>query len=212
MNRAHRPPADGLVNVGLGLLAATAVLAELLRLAGTLAAWASGADQPDVGVAAALGVLADPLDPATALDAPGLHPIVYWLAVTLLLAVLAAAGWGVWRMVTDRTKRADPRRLAGTATTGDIARTASAKTLFKHAGTLRPSLTSGYRTSRDPLWTRHRGIASAGVSSSAGLAVLELAVDGGIDLLGTQQLDRVHRDGTGCGDSQARCRSGLVVG
>jgi hypothetical protein len=76
MNRAHRPPADGLVNVGLGLLAATAVLAELLRLAGTLAAWASGADQPDVGVAAALGVLADPLDPATALDAPGLHPIV----------------------------------------------------------------------------------------------------------------------------------------
>ena len=75
MNRTHRPPADGLVNVGLGLLAATAVLAWLLRLGGTLAAWATGADQPGVDVAAALGVLATPLDPSTALDAPGLHPI-----------------------------------------------------------------------------------------------------------------------------------------
>jgi type IV secretion system protein VirD4 len=141
MNRAHRPPADGLVNVGLGLLVATAVLAGLLRLAGTLTAWTTGADQPDVDVAAALGVLADPLDPATALDAPGLHPIVYCLAVALLVAVLVAAGWSVWRLVTDRSAPADPRRLAGTATTGDIARTASTKTLLKHAGTLRPSLT-----------------------------------------------------------------------
>jgi type IV secretion system protein VirD4 len=118
------------------------VLAGLLRLAGKLAAWATGTDQPGVAVAAALGVLADPLDPATALDAPGLRPIGYWLAVTLLLTVLAALGWGVWRLATDRHGgSADPRRLAGTATTGDIARTASAKTLLKHAGTLRPSLT-----------------------------------------------------------------------
>jgi type IV secretion system protein VirD4 len=141
MNRTQRPPADGLVNVALGLLAATAVLAGLLRLAGTLAAWASGIAQPDTGVAAALGVLADPLDPATALDAPGLHPVVYWLAVTLVVAVLVAVGWGVWRPVAGRSSPADPRRLAGTATTGDIARTASAKTLLRRAGTLRPSLT-----------------------------------------------------------------------
>jgi hypothetical protein len=140
MNGARRPPADGLVNVSLGLLAAIAVLAGLLRLAGTLTAWATGADQPGTGVAAALGVLADPLDPATALDAPGLHRIVYWVAVVLLLAVLVAVGWGLWRLVTDRATPADPRRLAGTATTSDIARTASAKTLLKHAGTLRPSL------------------------------------------------------------------------
>jgi type IV secretion system protein VirD4 len=141
MKSAHRPPADGLVNVGLGLLAAVAVLAGLLRLAGTLAAWATGTAQPGTGVAAALGVLADPLDPATALDAPGLHRIVYWLAVVLLIAPLVGLGWGLWRLVTDRGAPTDPRRLTGTATTGDIARTASAKTLLKHADTLRPSLT-----------------------------------------------------------------------
>ncbi len=141
MRSAQRPPADGLVNVGLALLAAAAVLAGLLRLAGTLAAWATGATQPDVGVAAALDVLADPLVPATALHAPGLHPIAYWIVVALLLTVLVAIGWGVWRLVTDRRAPSDPRRLSGTATPADIARTAAAKTLLKRAGTLRPSLT-----------------------------------------------------------------------
>ncbi|MTV25162.1 type IV secretory system conjugative DNA transfer family protein [Nitriliruptoraceae bacterium ZYF776] len=140
MNRAHRPPADGLVNVALGLLAAAILLAGLLRLAGTLAAWATGATQPGVGVTEAVAVLTDPLDPGAALAAPGLHPVVYWLAVTLLLTVLVAVGWGVWRLATNRSTPPDPRRLAGTATPGDLARTASTKPLLKRAGTLRPSL------------------------------------------------------------------------
>ncbi len=141
MNRAHRPPADGSVNVGLGLLAAAALLAGLLHLAGMLAAWASGATQPGVGVGAALGVLADPADPATALAAPGLHPVVYWIAVTLVLAVLVACGAGLWRLVEDRSAPSEPRRLPGTATPSDIARTASSKVLLARADTLRPSLT-----------------------------------------------------------------------
>lgn len=63
MNRTRRTPGDGLVNLGLGLLAATAALAGLLRLAGNLAARASGVAAPDVGGAAALHVLSDPLHP-----------------------------------------------------------------------------------------------------------------------------------------------------
>ena len=141
MNRTQRPPADGLVNIGLALFAAAAVAAGLLRLAGTLAAWATGTGQPTATVADAVGVLVDPLDPATALDAPGLHPVVYWIAVTLLLAVLVAIGWSVWRLITDRSTASDPRRLPGTATPADIARTASPKTLLRRARTLRPSLT-----------------------------------------------------------------------
>ncbi|MBS3940484.1 MAG: type IV secretory system conjugative DNA transfer family protein [Actinobacteria bacterium] len=140
MNRGQRPPADGPVNVALALLAAAAVAAGLLRLAGTLATWATAAAPPGVGVADAMWVLADPLDPAAALDAPGLHPLAYWVAVTLLLAILAGCGWGVWRAVTDRSSGWDPRRLAGTATTADIARTASPRTLLRRAGNLRPSL------------------------------------------------------------------------
>ena len=141
MNRTQRPPADGLVNIGLALFAAAAVAAGLLRLAGTLAAWATGTGQPTATVADAVGVLVDPLDPATALDAPGLHPVIYWIAVTLLLAVLVAIGWSVWRLITDRSTASDPRRLPGTATPADIARTASPKTLLRRARTLRPSLT-----------------------------------------------------------------------
>ncbi len=141
MNRTQRPPADGLVNLGLALFAAAAVAAGLLRLAGTLAAWATGTGQPTATVADAVGVLVDPLDPATALDAPGLHPVIYWIAVTLLLAVLVAIGWSVWRLITDRSTASDPRRLPGTATPADIARTASPKTLLRRARTLRPSLT-----------------------------------------------------------------------
>lgn len=141
MNRTQRPPADGLVNIGLALFAAAAVAAGLLRLAGTLAAWATGTGQPTATVADAVGVLVDPLDPATALDAPGLHPVVYWIAATLLLAVLVAIGWSVWRLITNRSTASDPRRLPGTATPADIARTASPKTLLRRARTLRPSLT-----------------------------------------------------------------------
>jgi type IV secretion system protein VirD4 len=137
----QRPPADGLVNVGLGLLAVAAALAGLLHLAGTLAAWVSGATRPAVGVSAAFGVLADPLDPGAALGAPGLRPVAYWTAMALLFVVAAAATWGAWRLVAGhRQTPTDPRRLAGTATTADIARTASSKVLLARADTLRPSL------------------------------------------------------------------------
>src|SRR5690606_30089320 len=62
---------DTLVNFALAFIAAVAVLAALLRLAGTLAARLSGAARPDGGWTAGLGVLANPGDPAGALGAEG---------------------------------------------------------------------------------------------------------------------------------------------
>lgn len=46
---------DELTNLGIGLLVAAAALAAILRRAGSVAAWISGADQPAGGVEAGLG-------------------------------------------------------------------------------------------------------------------------------------------------------------
>ncbi|MBS3941512.1 MAG: type IV secretory system conjugative DNA transfer family protein, partial [Actinobacteria bacterium] len=59
----------------------------------------------------------------------------------LLLAALATAAWGVWRVAGNRGTPDDPRRLAGTATAPAIARNASRRALAKRGTTLRPSLT-----------------------------------------------------------------------
>ena len=78
---------DELTNLGIGLLVAAAALAAILRGAGSVAAWISGADQPAGGVEAGLGVLLDPLDPAVPLDAPGLNAVAYWITAAVLILV-----------------------------------------------------------------------------------------------------------------------------
>lgn len=72
----------------IGLLGLLGV-ALVLRSAGSVAAVLTGTSQPAGGPASGIGVLFDPGDPAGALDAPGLSPVVYWLVTGLLLAVLA---------------------------------------------------------------------------------------------------------------------------
>ena len=135
---------DELTNTALIALIGAFGLALALRGAGSVAAFLSGTPQPQAGPASGLGVLFNPADPAAALDAEGLSPVVYWAVTTLLLAMLVAGvAWTwMWLRRHNRKVETDPHRLAGIATAHEVKTTASAKALLRRAGTLRPSLTT----------------------------------------------------------------------
>lgn len=136
----NRPPNDLTVSLALGGLAATAVLAMLLRYVGKFATFLTGRPAPTGGPATGLGVLASPTDPGAAIGAPGLNPVLYWFLVVLLLGCLAMLGVIVWRLVRRGRDRSRVHNLAGTATGDEVARVASRKALQRRAGTLRPSI------------------------------------------------------------------------
>jgi type IV secretory pathway TraG/TraD family ATPase VirD4 len=133
---------DELSNLGIGVLISAAILAGILRGAGSVAAWITGTAQPAGGIEAGLGVLLNPGDPATALDAPGLGAAAYWITASVLILAAGAAGWWVWRLLRDHGRQAktDPYRIAGIATRTEVARAGSEKALLHRAGHLRPSL------------------------------------------------------------------------
>lgn len=142
MNPRGQSVDNDLVNLGLIGIAALGCLAAALRLAGTVTAWATGADLPRYGWASGLRVLADPERPGRALGTPGMSPWLYWLVVALMVAGVVCAALVVWRRVSgwrEHTTR-DPHRLAGTATSRDVRVTASKKSLLARGRTLRPSL------------------------------------------------------------------------
>lgn len=142
MNPRGQSVDNDLVNLGLIGIAALGCLAAALRLAGTVTAWATGADLPRYGWTSGLRVLADPEQPGKALGAPGMSPWLYWLVVALMLAVVVCAALVVWRRVSgwrEHTAR-DPHRLAGIATARDVRVAASKKSLLARGRTLRPSL------------------------------------------------------------------------
>lgn len=133
---------DELTNAALTGLVGMFGVALILRASGSVAAFLTSTAQPDAGPASGLWVLFNPTNPATALDADGLNPVVYWIVTALLLAGLCVGGGWVWVWLRRHTHRAetDPRRLAGTATGHEVATTASGKALLRRAGTLRPSV------------------------------------------------------------------------
>ncbi|TXH45317.1 MAG: type VI secretion protein [Actinobacteria bacterium] len=133
---------DELTNAALIALIGAFGLALILRGSGSVAAFFSGTPQPQAGPASGLGVLFNPADPASALDAAGLSPVVYWIVTTLLLAVLVVGVAWVWMWLRRHNRKieTDPHRLAGIATAHEVKTTASAKALLRRAGTLRPSL------------------------------------------------------------------------
>lgn len=142
MNPRGQSVDNDLVNLGLIGIAALGCLAAALRLAGTVTAWATGAEQPTYGWASGLRVLADPDRPGKALGAPGMSPWLYWLLVALMFAGVVCAALVVWRRVIgwrEHTTR-DPRRLSGIATSRDVRVAASKKSLLARGRTLRPSL------------------------------------------------------------------------
>ncbi len=143
MNPRARPVDDELVNLGLLLAGFLGALVSVLRVAGTLAAWASGADPPHGGLAGGFRVVQHPGDPNAAFGTAGISPAVYWSTVAAMVVFTVGCAWLLWRLIHGLRHRVarDPRRLAGVATTRDVARSASAKALLARGTTLRPSLT-----------------------------------------------------------------------
>jgi type IV secretion system protein VirD4 len=133
---------DELANVGMGLLIATALFTLLLRGAGSVAAWVTGAAQPTGGPETGLNVLFEPNDPSSAMRAPGLHPLAYWLTVSVLSAAAFGVGIWLWRVLRASGQKTltDPYRIPGIATRADVLRAASRKALLRRAAHLRPSL------------------------------------------------------------------------
>jgi type IV secretion system protein VirD4 len=133
---------DGLVNLGLILVAAGGSVSAIMRLAGSLAAWLSGAEQPRGGWEAGVRVLSQPTDPASALGSADLAAWAYWLVLVLMLAAIAACVSLLWRHVDAIRHRAtrDPRRLAGVATSREVRTVASRQALLARGQPLRPSL------------------------------------------------------------------------
>lgn len=133
---------DELANFGIIALIAAAVIAVLLRVAGTVTAWVTGAVQPAGGVEAGLGVLLHPADPGSALGTDGLNPVAYWIVAGILIIAVGSAGWWVWRFFREQSRqtKVDPYRIVGIATRTDVTTTASEKALLRRAGQLRPSI------------------------------------------------------------------------
>jgi len=173
MNPRGQGVDDELVNLGLILIAAATVLAAILRLAGAVAAWLSGAPQPRLGWAAGFRVLNHPGDPAGALGAQGLVPWVYWLVLVLMVAAVGASVLLLWRRIGALKHKTthDPRHLAGVATGRDVRCVASRKALLKRGRTLRPSLDHPEPSDVGYLLGRSRG---QGVWASAEDSILLL--------------------------------------
>ena len=133
---------DELANLGIIALITAAVLAVILRVAGTITAWATRTAQPTGGIEAGLGVLLHPADPGSALGADGLNPVAYWAVTGVLIVAVGGAGWWVWRFFREhaRQTKVDPYRIVGIATRTDVTTAASEKALLRRAGQLRPSI------------------------------------------------------------------------
>ena len=127
---------DELTNAAMIGLIGVFALALLLRAAGSVAAFLTGTAQPGAGPAAGVGVLFNPGDPATALDAEGLNVVAYWIVAVVLIGLLGAAITWVWTLLRRQSHKSaqDPHRLPGTATKQDVAQAASTKALLARAG------------------------------------------------------------------------------
>lgn len=159
MNPRSRAASDELVNLTLGIVLATFVLAAALRFAGVLATLATDAPRPAVGAFDGLRVLVDADHPGRALGAPMLSPLAYWVTVGVLTVVVAGIAVTVWRVVVAMRHRSrrDPRRIQGTATRRDIDDAASRRALVRRGATLRPSIRKPHAKDVGYLLGRSRG-------------------------------------------------------
>src|SRR3546814_19907137 len=96
MNGGARPVDDTLVNLALIAIAGLGLAAAVLPLAGTVAAWVIGAEQPDPGWSAGFRVLGHPSDPGRAPGAQ-LSARSYRLVLVLMPALRAPLAIVLWR-------------------------------------------------------------------------------------------------------------------
>ncbi|MBX3086872.1 MAG: type IV secretory system conjugative DNA transfer family protein [Cryobacterium sp.] len=133
---------DELTNALMIGLFALFGIAAVLRGAGSIAAFLSGAEQSEVGFAGGVNVLFNPADPAAALESPSLNAVLYWVVATFMLGALATTSVWVWIRLRRHSvaATADPRKLHGIASRHNVASNASSRALLHRAATLRPSL------------------------------------------------------------------------
>lgn len=142
MNTGVRRIDDDLINLALLGIGAVFLVAATLRGAGSIAAELARTPHPTSGLTAGFGVLSRPRDPAAALGAPRMSPVLYWVVVALLLTAATTLTLVVWHLVQRTRHRVahDPHRNLGIATRADIAPVASKRALLRRGQTLRPSL------------------------------------------------------------------------
>ncbi len=122
-------------------------VAFVLYWAGRLAAIIAGAKHLHGHELAEFAAFAHIGDPSQAWHANVGSPVIYWLLQLLALILAGAIASGVWWLVRQldggrtRTKRPDdPEKAEGLASHREVKRAASARTLLRRAGTLRPSV------------------------------------------------------------------------
>lgn len=140
--RPGRLPGEDVTKLALIGLGGLVAVAFILRLAGSVTAFLTGAAQPTADLTGGVRVFFNPSDPGAQLGTPGLNPVLYWAITVVLLAGITTAGLWVWRRARQWSRQAlqDPHRQEGTATRAEVARTASVKALMRRAGTLRPTV------------------------------------------------------------------------
>jgi type IV secretion system protein VirD4 len=159
MNPRGQGVDDYLVTLGLVLIAGVGLIAAVLRVAGSAAAFLSGAQQPTDGWESGFRVLRNPANPASSLGSADLVAWVYWLVLVLMVAAVVATGLVLWRRVDALRHQTfhDPSRLAGVATRHDVRAVASTKALLARGRTLRPSLEHARPSDVGYLLGRSRG-------------------------------------------------------
>ena len=146
MTRGPAPRPDGVDDLTNLLLAGLGILLALAaRPAGRgvgVRDRSPGTPRRPAASPAPSGVLAHPGDPSAAWGTPMPGPVVYWAVTAVLLlavagALIAVVSW--WRRDTHH-RRADPRRLPGTATRADVVAAAGTKAVVRRAAHTRPNL------------------------------------------------------------------------
>jgi type IV secretion system protein VirD4 len=136
--RSSSGPVENVLLVGL---VGAVVVAGVLYAAGAVAAWLMGLHAPSGGPAAGFAAFAHPGSPGRGFGLPGLNPVLFWGLATVMVGVVGATGWGIWRMTrVRRNLPVDVRRIEGTATRSEVARAAGPHALLKQAKVYRPSL------------------------------------------------------------------------
>lgn len=83
---------DELTNILMAGLIALFGLTLVLRVAGSIAAFLTGIEQPSAGIAGGIGVLTHPGGPGAALGSEKLNAIAYWAVAAVMLAGLGVLG------------------------------------------------------------------------------------------------------------------------
>jgi len=122
-------------------IAAAFVTATLLWAAAALSALLSGHSVPRAHPFGGLAAFAHFGDPSLAWGAPVGPPALYWIVVTVVVAMVLVIGWVGWRLRHGESKTtADLTGLEGLADRTQVTAVAGTKVLLARAPTLRPSL------------------------------------------------------------------------